>query len=331
MIIGSFVFDVLLVATSTASAHQPPHRYPMSVQLVRIENAQHEVIALAAQGAPSLLVYRQSLRGQTPVFVCAAPGRCGQVTAVIDCAQTNEQIAGCGPTMLWIQHTPILAEVVVPQPPMVQPSLYDPCTQRPNEPWEHGAAVSLGPSFAIHDGRPQFGFTFAPGYRRFVPHSQPNSWRNPECADSTPYYRHERGGAWIGTELGVDFRGHIHWSFPSNTSEVSGSIGIAPIMRLLVAGGHLRIPSILGLLVPEVGVRTRSVKYDQAGARLRGSNSESSLYLRPAGLSIAYLFSGHPVLGAELSAAPWVEIPFNGQPVNVGFSVSLQFVAIGWD
>lgn len=326
MFLGSFA-----IQSGNVFAHTPPRRDWAPLAMLRIEDAQHEPIAQAAAGGTYVLVHRMMLHDRQPAFVCAAPGRCGVVTAVIDCTQSNQQTPGCPQGMLWIQHTPIPPLVQQQPPPMVVPSEYDPCHDRRNEPWEHGLAVSIGPSFAIHDGRPQFGFTFAPGYRRFVPNSEPNHWRTPQCSDPTPFYRNEFGGVFFGTELGFDLRGHIHWSLPASTSEVSGSVGFAPIMRLVVARGRLRIPSILGLFMPEIGVRSRSIKYDETGARVMGSPSQSSLYLRPAGLSIAYLFAAHPVLGIDLSAAPWVEIPLSGQPVNVGFSVSLQFLGIGWD
>lgn len=113
-------------------------------------------------------------------------------------------------------------------------------------------------------------------------------------------------------------------------SELSGAGGIVPVGRIYVAGGRIRLPSILGLLLPEVGYRMRTQSYDELGNRLSRTSTNFTLYLRPAGFNIAYLFAPEPRFALELNIAPWIDIAFHGTPAQVGFSAFVQINAGMW-
>jgi hypothetical protein len=316
-----------LLCPSAASAHPQQPVLPLRPESAIVTDSQHAQIAVATVWRGNVLVSSTDLHGRIPAWLCFAPGSCMPIQSVTACEQMQSPVVGCeqGLLLLMLRNTTAPPPPPPPPPPTV---LFDPCDSTPVPATISAAAVTIGPEAARLDGMAQLGFTISPGYRRLIAPNRPPTADG--CFAPTPPIARLRGGPWLGSEYGFDVRAHVLWSLPASTSAVSAIVGIAPIGRLLVANGRLRIPSILGLIVPEVGYRLVTRKYDGTGALLSHPVSEWSLFFRPAGMSIGVVLAREPLLSIDLNVAPWIEVPLSGQQWTMGMSASALLSAAAW-
>lgn len=298
------------------------------VPRVRIEDAAHNTL-LETEGQPNhpLWVPESELRERTPAYLCFIGYLCTPVTTIERCErredpyQDQDQNQHCPDRAIRLYHGQLV--VAPPSPP-------PPCDTRVNSRPALGVLLGVGASMGSLDGQPHGGLDFTLGTRRFIPPASDELKHANRCDNPEPNLAHVYGGAWLGSEIGTSLRGSMHWSMARGVNEFSGGVAIAPIARITVAEGAVRLPSVLGLFLPEIGFRMRSRTFDAAGSLLTTPHPEWSITIRPAGLTIGYVFAQLPVASIELQLSPSLEIPLNGQPVRAGFLATAWFSVLAW-
>lgn len=115
---------------------------------------------------------------------------------------------------------------------------------------------------------------------------------------------------WLGNEQGIDLRVRGSGSPDAAFQRWGLSVGIAPVFRMSASGSRARFPSIVGALLPEVGV--------SFGERQRAMYFDWSLF------PFAVMLVQH--LGMELNIEQGVWVPFDGSAVRVFAGLRLGMV-----
>lgn len=317
-------------------------REPLYVPIrpaIFLVDAQENPIVESTLVAPSLVVPSLAVDPQRVAYVCWRDREeCRPVTGIVSCVEAASQWSyQCpGPSGLLFRfgdsarpwEWALRQRRTIAQPPPVEtPAPVDPCAGRAvSRAW--AAHVIAGPEFAMLGADPRLGFVIAPGFRRTIA-ADPYANRDggDECAAREPSLDRVEHSRWLGTEFGFDFRGRVHWRF-ADPRGTHIHVGVAPIARLTL--GRWRLPSILGALVPEVGVEMYSRPADPTGP-MRGRNlTDYWLYLRPAGWSVGYLFARYPRLSVTLDVAPIFAIPLGAQRFEMSFSTFVAFEGSMW-
>ncbi|MEI8259370.1 MAG: hypothetical protein WCJ30_27195, partial [Deltaproteobacteria bacterium] len=246
----------LLLLPGVAGAHpqrdERIYRAPVLPGSVRLEASDHRLLAIAQGYAPNAVVV-EAVDQQALAWVCVPGQQCAPVSGVRPCVPSESEPYSGGPPECpegWVvvEYAPVPTLVVVEQPaPPPPPPAPTPC--RPRMTW--AAATAGGLEFAVFDGLPRAGANFAPGFRR-AQTAPPSQSRSDPCALSVA-----SPSLWLGTQYGLDFRGRVAWALTTPREDFTFALAIMPVGRIAVANGRLLVPSILGALIPEVGIRGR--------------------------------------------------------------------------
>ena len=115
---------------------------------------------------------------------------------------------------------------------------------------------------------------------------------------------------WLGNEQGLDLRVRGIGSPDAGFQRWAVSVGIAPVFRISPNRSRVRFPSIVGALLPEIGV--------SFGERQTAAYFSWSLF--PFSVVLV------PHLGMELHIEQGVWVPFDGSAVRVFAGVRLGMV-----
>lgn len=343
--LASFAAQFAAQFARVAHAHTPQHPPVMALpEHWMFVDAQLQTIGAAQHGG------RWELWGsaQTPfervAYVCTSRTmRCYAVSAIERCdpQQQQQQQQLCSPDYVRVRFggAPIrwrsdgvierIEEQQQPPPRPVEPPRGERGEGCDGEHWVWAAHVNVGVEFAWDAISPRLGAVFSPGFRRFAANGEYRERITGvmgECYGYGPAHADAPFAALVGTEYGVDFRGHILGAFVAGEA-VLGIGGIVPVGRVQLR--RWRLPSVLGVLMPEVGYQMRSIPADPMGPRAGKTDTLWSLYLRPAGWSVGYTFARNPQLIVTFDAAPVFAVPLSGQAFSLGFSsfVSLEMNA----
>jgi hypothetical protein len=179
----------------------------------------------------------------------------------------------------------------------------------------------LGPSLLVTRDFSAAGFDFSGGPRHFTDYD-PNS-----IVDSTAASIFSLGvlalpkGAVLGNEHGLDLSVRLY--FPRGGRDAS-SITLKPVARVLQANHALSLPSVLGTVLPAVGL----AKFGEPDTTRPSAYSSRWFFLARWSFAPRLVLVEDPVLlSLELEPAAEIYVPLAGGPALAAFSgcVNLGF------
>lgn len=294
---------LLLVPSQNASAQSPdaPGAHPRRAR----------AMFLLASPAPSVLVasdraWLPGTTGEAPLSVCAGD-RCRPVRAIEQCevprcpgqgrvAILAGSVADVGgyPTDRGgfdrerdaIVQDPELAPLAgwmgyQPEPPHTPPPEWYTDDDRRTVRWELSLAV--GASYLAHTDVGTGELVLGGGIRF------PIDWGT---SDDDDFF-----GVLLGSSLGVDLRAHVIPNLRGQTfDDYAVAIGVTPVFGMIPGSDIVRLPSVWGLLIPEVGGIARG-------------DRDAALYMQ-WNLPVSFLLDAHAALEARatfMMIDDWVE------------------------
>ena len=331
--------SIVALLSTRAHAHTPREQpVMMAPERWMLVDAQLRALTWAQQTGPWEAISEASAPIERVAYVCSDRAlRCFAVTSIERCDPQQQpcsaetiRVRFGGAPVRW-RSDGVIQRIEERPPPDVNVT---PPSARgegcDGEDWVWAAHVTAGVEFAWDPISARLGAVFSPGLRRLAAngaHRERITGVRGECGEYGPAHAEGTFAAVIGTEYGVDFRGHILGAFVPGEAAV-GVGGIVPIGRVQLR--RWRLPSVLGALLPEVGYQMRAVSADPMGPRAGKSDTLWALYLRPAGWAVSYVFARRPEVSVTLDAAPVFAVPLSGQAFSLGFSAWISLEMSAW-
>lgn len=326
----ALVSMAMAVASPAHARTQQPEDRPLLVHLATLRDAQRRVVGYA-QRSPQGFWITPAQAQLSIAYVCDSEFLCAPVVQLIPCVDQVDVRAvmyraplcpqgalriAQGPWQSWAPNTP---------PPVET----DRCAGLSDSPWTHAGGAQASVTVGNIDGGHFVGGTVVNSYRRLaVAYEDRALAAHTGCDDASP--RGVISSRLLGSEFGFDVRAQVLARVGAPATDLHTLIGIAPIAKAYFARGRLRLPSLLGWFLPEVGWAMRSRSYDENGLRISNARESHALYVRAGGWTASWMFSRVPAVSLDLSVAPWIEIPFTGQPVVFGASASVGLSFVAW-
>jgi len=330
---------VALLSARPCGAHpQPRDERLFAARPATVRDAQRRVVGYAQRSAQGFWI-TQEVAQRSIAWVCSDAQTCAPVLRLMPCVESQQLDTSAvmygaqacpsggvriepGPWQSW-------APVVVVTQPVIPPIEYDRCAGLSPSEWTHAGGAAANFAVGYFDGGVWLGGTVVNSYRRHaIAYTDSAIEAHSGCDDRSP--RGFVGGRLLGSEFGFDVRGQVLSRLGAPATDMHSLIGVAPIAKSYFARGRLRLPSLLGLFLPEVGWAFRSRSYDENGVRSSRSRSSNALYVRAAGWTASWVFARYPTLSLDVTVAPWIELPLNGQPLLWGASASVGLSFVAW-
>lgn len=183
-------------------------------------------------------------------------------------------------------------------------------------------AIAVGPSLLVTRDFVAGGFDISAGAHNFQDYD-PN-----RLTDSTAAAVASLGllalpkGALLGNELGVDFISRIY--FLSGDRSVMETV-LRPVSRVLRADSRVSFPSVLGTIVPAVGIATLFEK-EGVTPQITSFHGDYLAFLTRWSFDARLIVLPKPVL-LFVAAEPFVElfVPYSGAAPHCAFGANVNF------
>lgn len=225
-----------------------------------------------------------------------------------------------------LRRGPLLLAGDTPPPPPPPPPPPSPPIQ-PKIPWTSGngsmvwsPAVAFGPSFIVTPDFVAAGFDISVGVHHFIEYDpNPITYSTAARVASLGILALPKG-ALLGNEHGLEMVSRLYF-LPHDRTLIETAL--RPVSRVLMAGSRLSLPSVIGALLPAVGVASLSKDKPSPSA---GTSREQSAFLSRWSLNARLILLEKPVL-LFLELDPFAELlaPFAGGPPHVAYGANLNF------
>jgi hypothetical protein len=181
-------------------------------------------------------------------------------------------------------------------------------------------AVVVGPSFIVTPDFVAAGFDISVGVHHFIDYDpNPISTSSAAGIASLGILALPKS-ALLGNEHGVELVSRLYF-LPHDRALIETAL--RPVSRVLVAGSRLSLPSVIGALLPAVGVSSLSKDTTSTNA---GAAREQSAFLSRWAFDARLILLEKPVLlFLEIDPSAELLAPFAGGPIHGAYGASLNF------